>query len=69
MSATVTYKGETLTTISNTTKKLLTAGKYMEDDVTITDDSRTIIPLGVAISTYTYSSLDFSWASLAEVSP
>ena len=36
MSGTVIYKGETLTTISNgATKVLKTAGKFMEDDVTI----------------------------------
>ena len=39
MSSTVTYKGNTLTTVDNATKTLLTAGKYMEDDVTITDVS------------------------------
>lgn len=37
MSATVTYKGQTITTAENQTRTLLTAGKYMEDDVTITD--------------------------------
>lgn len=37
MSATVTYKGATLTTAENQTRVLKTAGKYMEDDVTITD--------------------------------
>lgn len=39
MSTTVTYKGETLTTVDNTTKTLLTAGKYCEDDFTLTDVS------------------------------
>lgn len=39
MSTTVTYKGSTLATVSNTTKKLLTSGKYMEDDLTLTDVS------------------------------
>ena len=39
MATTVTYKGETLTTVTNQTKTLKTAGKYMEDDVTITDTS------------------------------
>lgn len=39
MSTTVTYKGETLTTVENTTKTLLTAGKYCEDDFTLTDVS------------------------------
>lgn len=37
MSATVTYKGSTLTTVDNTTKTLKTAGMYMEGDVVITD--------------------------------
>ena len=39
MATTVTYKGETLTVVSNATKTLLTAGSYMEDDVTLTDVS------------------------------
>lgn len=39
MATTVTYKGATLTTVTNGTKYLLTAGKYMEDNVTITDES------------------------------
>lgn len=39
MSATITYKGSTLTTVDNTTKTLKTAGKYMEGDVIITDVS------------------------------
>lgn len=37
MSSTVTYKGNTLTTVNNATRKLLTAGKYLEDDITIED--------------------------------
>ncbi len=39
MSTTVTYKGSTLTTVSNETKKLNTAGTWLEDDITITDSS------------------------------
>ena len=39
MATTVTYKGETLTTVDNATKKLLTAGKYCEDDFTLVDVS------------------------------
>ena len=39
MSTTVQYKGNTLTTVSNATKTLKTAGKYMEGDVSITDNS------------------------------
>lgn len=41
MSTTVTYKGDTLTTATNQTKVLETAGKYLEDDITITDVSST----------------------------
>ena len=37
MSTTVTYKGSTLTTVNNQTRTLKTAGKYMEDDVQLTD--------------------------------
>lgn len=37
MSTTVTYKGSTLTTAENQTRVLNTAGKYMEDNVTIVD--------------------------------
>lgn len=39
MSTTVTYKGSTLTTVDNQTHTLKTAGKYMEDDVILTDVS------------------------------
>ena len=37
MSTTVTYKGETLATVNNATKTLLTEGKYLEDDITLVD--------------------------------
>lgn len=40
MSTTVTYKGETLTTVDNQTRTLLTSGKYLEDDLTLVDVSR-----------------------------
>ncbi len=43
MSTTVTYKGSTLTTVNNQTRTLKTAGKYMEDDVQLTDTSSTIV--------------------------
>lgn len=39
MSTTVTYKGSALTTVNNQTRILKTAGKYMEDDVTLVDVS------------------------------
>lgn len=37
MSTTVSYKGQTLTTVDNETKVLETAGTWLEDDITITD--------------------------------
>lgn len=37
MSTTVTYKGSTIANVNNNTKTLKTAGKYMEDDVTLVD--------------------------------
>lgn len=37
MSTTVNYKGSILTTVRNQTRILKTAGKYMEDDVTLVD--------------------------------
>ena len=37
MATTVTYKGETLTTVTNQTKTLTTQGKYLEDNITLVD--------------------------------
>lgn len=39
MSTTVTYKGETLTTVENQTRTLQTAGKYLEGDIILTDET------------------------------
>ena len=39
MSTTVTYKGETLTTVNNATKTLETKGTWLEDDLTLVDVS------------------------------
>ena len=39
MSTTVTYKGDTIATVDNATKTLKTAGKYLEDDITLSDIS------------------------------
>lgn len=36
MATTITYKGSDLTSFSNTSKTLRTAGKYLEGDITIT---------------------------------
>ncbi len=37
MSTTVTYKGSTLTTVTNETRTLTTQGKYLEDNITLVD--------------------------------
>lgn len=37
MSSIITYKGSTLTTVNNQTRTLLTSGKWLEDNITITD--------------------------------
>ena len=37
MSTTVNYKGNTLTTVTNATKILNTAGTYLEDNISVTD--------------------------------
>ena len=37
MSTTIAYKGVEIATAENQTKTLLTAGKFLEDDITITD--------------------------------
>ena len=39
MSTTVSYKGNTIATVDNNTKTLLTQGKYLEDNITVTDVS------------------------------
>lgn len=66
MSTTVTYKGQVLTTVTNGTKKLLTAGKYMEDDVTMVDDSTPVIPIEPAYTSVNVSSLNLSFVTKAE---
>ena len=53
MSTTVTYKGNTLTTVDNQTRTLLTSGKYMEDDITLTDVSGSSPNLQTKTKTYT----------------
>ena len=42
MSATITYKGETLTSFANATKTLTTAGKYLEADILVSDVTGTV---------------------------
>lgn len=52
MSTTVTYKGETLTTVENQTRTLQTAGKYLEGDIILTDETG-----GGSVETNTVSDL------------
>lgn len=60
MSTTVSYKGATIATVSNDTKTLLTEGKYLEDDLTLTDvsgGSSTLITKNISANgTYNASS-------------
>lgn len=51
MSVTVTYKGNTLTTAENETRTLLTAGKYLEGNIILTD-----VTQGGALTPYTIRS-------------
>ena len=50
MATTITYKGSDLTSFSNTSKTLRTAGKYLEGDITITagldvnNQNKTVVP-------------------------
>lgn len=53
---TITYKGETIATVTQETKTMQTAGKYMEDDVTITDT----IPSNYGLITWNGSVLTVS---------
>ena len=39
MSTTVSYKNNIITTVNNSVKTLKTSGKYMEDDVILTDNT------------------------------
>lgn len=66
MSTVVTYKGETLTTVTNGTKVLLTSGKYMEDDITLVDDSTPVIPISIARTSVNVTSFNLSWSTMAE---
>lgn len=53
MSTTVSYKGNTLTTVSNNTKTLETEGKYLEADIILTDVSQSTPTLQTKSVTYT----------------
>lgn len=47
MSTTVSYKGNTLATVSNNTKTLLTQGKYCDANIILTDDSKPTLIRGL----------------------
>ena len=49
MSTSVYYKGAKLIDVNNNTKTLLTSGKYLEGDVTLTDN--TLVPSGTSTIT------------------
>ena len=53
MSTTVSYKGNTLTTVNNNTKTLETEGKYLEADIILTDVSQSTPTLQTKPVTYT----------------
>lgn len=53
MSTTVSYKGNTLTTVSNNTKTLETEGKYLEADIILTDVSQSSPTLETVTKSYT----------------
>ena len=53
MSTTVSYKGNTLATVSNNTKTLETEGKYLEADIILTDVSQAAPVLETVTKSYT----------------
>lgn len=58
MSTTVKYKGSTITTLDNETKTLTTSGKWLEDNIEITDISSGSSELGVLSVENNYLILD-----------
>ena len=64
MSATIKYKGNTIATASNNTKTLLTAGKYMEANVVVTDNGG-----GASLETKSVSYTPTESAISASVTP
>lgn len=53
MSTTVKYKGETLATVTNQTRTLNTRGKYLEDNIELTDVTAAAPTLETKTKTYT----------------
>lgn len=62
----ISYKGETLASFTNATKTMLTAGKYLEDDITIIASEQTDIPIGIVKSNYDVTLLGLTWVNTAE---
>lgn len=66
MSTTVTYKGQTLTTVSNQTKVLNTSGTWLEDDITLVDSSASAPTGTINISTNgTHNVTNYASANVA----
>ena len=69
MSATITHKGSTVTTVSNTTKTLTTKGTWLEDDIVIEDSTPTLGTKSISSNgTYTASSDSLGGYSQVSVS-
>lgn len=66
MSTTVTYKGNTLTTVNNQTRTLNTSGKWMEGDITLVDvtGSGNVVVEDVSNSTGVGAEIDADIATL-----
>lgn len=84
MSTTVSYKGNTIATVSNATKTLTTEGKYLEADIILTDSSQGAPTLQTKSESYTpsetaqsatitadtgYDGLDSVGISISAISP
>lgn len=50
MSAQITYKGTSIANFTNVTRTLTTQGKYLEDDITITDTTPVITLQDVSVT-------------------
>ena len=57
MSTTVTYEGSTIATVENNTKTLQTKGKYLTDDITLTDTFRSGVDPAEDIKKYANGTL------------
>ena len=69
MSTTVSYKGNTIATVSNNTKTLLTQGKYLEANVILTDVSQSAPTITALTVTPTTSQQTFNSGSVDGYKP